>query len=194
MLSLGTLLWVRAGVWCVGVLSVSCACRCACSVCVSVCACRCVWCGTLKTSVCGFKTVSCVPAKRPCHIRHGRFAGTHGGVLNLHTEAFWIYAHTHTRHQQRERRTDTDRRLSSKSTSLFTCLSFFLTPLFLFALSAHLSLSSILSLCSQWRWQWALIQLAVSAHTALTCPVCQSALALAHSLVDELLASCKKRV
>ena len=37
---------------------------CMCCVCVLVC---CVWCGTLKTSVCRFKTPPCVPAKRPCH-------------------------------------------------------------------------------------------------------------------------------
>ena len=130
-------------------LSVSCACRCACSVCVSVCACRCVWCGTLKTSVCGFKTVSCVPAKRPCHIRHGRFAGTHGrrfesahgGVLNLRT-------HTQDTNRERDGRTPTDDSLLNLHLSSHVSL-FFLTPLFLFALSAHLSLSSILSLCSQ---------------------------------------------
>ena len=42
----------------------------------------------LKTSKCRFIRPLRVPAKRPCHIRHGRLAGTHGDVLNLHAEAF----------------------------------------------------------------------------------------------------------
>ena len=45
--------------------------------------------------MCRFKTFPCVPAKRPCHIRHGRFGGTHGEDLNLHTEAL-LNPHTHT--------------------------------------------------------------------------------------------------
>ena len=72
---------------CVGVLVC-----CAVSLCVVCGACvgvECVVCGCLWCAcVCRFKTPPCVPAKRPCHIRHGRFGGTHGDVLNLHTKAF----------------------------------------------------------------------------------------------------------
>ena len=50
-----------------------------------------MWCGTQKkTSVCRFKTSPCVPATTPACVKTcGRGAGTHGGVLNLHTEVFW---------------------------------------------------------------------------------------------------------
>ena len=79
MLLLRTLLRSRL-LWCV--VDVLCVCWCV----------RwCVWCGTLKTTVCRFRTppcAPCAPAKRPCRIRHGRFGGTHGDVVNLHTEAF----------------------------------------------------------------------------------------------------------
>ena len=33
--------------------------------------------------VCIFKTLPCVPLKRPFHMRHGRFDGTHGSVLKV---------------------------------------------------------------------------------------------------------------
>ena len=48
---------------------------------------RAVWCGTLKTPVCTFKTSPCVPAPRAHAFQHtcGRGAGTHGDVLNVHT-------------------------------------------------------------------------------------------------------------
>ena len=84
--------------WCVcgGVLLVCVLVCLCCCVCGGVCGGVCGVCGTLKTSVCRIKTPPCVPAKRPCHIRHGRFGGTHGDVLNLYTEAFWIYTRTHT--------------------------------------------------------------------------------------------------
>ena len=42
-----------------------------------------------KTSVCRFKTSPCVPAPRPHVSKHARGAGTHGDVLNVHTEVFW---------------------------------------------------------------------------------------------------------
>ena len=32
--------------------------------------------------VCTFKTLPCVPSKRPCYIRHGHFESTEGSVLN----------------------------------------------------------------------------------------------------------------
>ena len=41
-----------------------------------------------KTSVCRFKTSPCVPAPRPHVSKHARGAGTHGDVLNVHTEVF----------------------------------------------------------------------------------------------------------
>ena len=76
-------------------------CRC---VCVGVCRCVCrclLWCVTLKTSVCAFNTSPCVRSKRPRVYRQhahmffscGHVAGTHGDVLNAHTEAF-LNAHT----------------------------------------------------------------------------------------------------
>ena len=40
-----------------------------------------------NVSVCTVRTSRCVPGKRPC----GRFAATHGGVLNVHTDTFWTY-------------------------------------------------------------------------------------------------------
>ena len=42
---------------------------CLCPFCACSCGALCVWCGTLKSSVCRFKTPPCVPAKCPCHIR-----------------------------------------------------------------------------------------------------------------------------
>ena len=56
-----------------------------------------VWRGTMNPSVCRFKTPPSVPAKRPCHIRHWRFAGTRGGVLNQHTHTHTDQTHTRTR-------------------------------------------------------------------------------------------------
>ena len=47
---------------------------------------RAVWCGTLKKNVCTFKTSPFVPAPRPHVVTlAGVGAGTHGGVLNVHT-------------------------------------------------------------------------------------------------------------
>ena len=46
---------------------------------------RAVWCGTLKTLVCTFKTSPCVPAPRPHVVTlAGRGASTHGDVMNVH--------------------------------------------------------------------------------------------------------------
>ena len=45
------------------------------------------------------ETLPCVPSKRPCHTRHGRFDDTHGSVLNVHTALFSVQernAHTHS--------------------------------------------------------------------------------------------------
>ena len=66
----------------------------------------------------------CTGTTRICVITCGRGAGTHGDVLNLHTEAFWTYTrrcfwtytrrhHTHhttqtERHRDRDRQTQTD--------------------------------------------------------------------------------------
>ena len=36
-----------------------------------------------------FKTLPCVPSKRPCHIGHGRFEGTHGSFSTVHTEGYF---------------------------------------------------------------------------------------------------------
>ena len=65
------------------------------SVCVSVCVVCAVRCGTLKTPVCRLKTPPCVHSKRPvyagntrtCFSTCARGAGTHGEVLNVHTES-----------------------------------------------------------------------------------------------------------
>ena len=52
-----------------------------------------VWCVVWhaeKTSVCRFNTSPCVPDTTPaCFDTCGRGVGTHGDVLNLHTEVFW---------------------------------------------------------------------------------------------------------
>ena len=69
--------------------------------CVVVCVVWRVWCGTLNTHVCSFKTPPCEHSKRPRVYRQqvhmfylcGRGAGTHGDVLNVHTEAFWMGTH-----------------------------------------------------------------------------------------------------
>ena len=61
-----------------------------CVVCCVVC------CVTLKNPVCAFKTLACVRSKRPRVYRQhahmfytcARVAGTHGDVLNVHTQAF----------------------------------------------------------------------------------------------------------
>ena len=67
---------VCVAVWFVGVVVCRCGCGCGCG----------VLCGTLKTPVCTFKTSPCVPAPRPCQKKWT--CGTHGDVLNVHTEAF----------------------------------------------------------------------------------------------------------
>ena len=49
-----------------------------------------VWCGTQKKPPCvDSKRPRCVPAPRPHVSKHARGAGTHGDVLNVHTEVFW---------------------------------------------------------------------------------------------------------
>ena len=71
------------------VLSLGCACV------FVVCVEWCVWCGTLKNSVCRFKT----PHSTRAFWRHTRrrFESIHGGVLNLHTEVFSVpHTPTHT--------------------------------------------------------------------------------------------------
>ena len=93
-------------VWCRDVLCACCV-RVVWVLCVGVVVCWCVvwcvwlcvvwcllWCGTLKTSVCAFKTFPCVPATCPdaqnmwacCRNTRRHFERTHGDVLNAHTE------------------------------------------------------------------------------------------------------------
>ena len=148
----------------------------------AMCGVWCLWCVVSvrvliqNASVCRFKTSPCVPPKRPCHIQHGRFGGTHGGVLNLHT-------HTH-KTPTTERQTDTDRRLSfylhlssnvclSSHTSLFLsrsqCSSFFL-----FSMTMTMSTRPVGSLCTH----------------GPDSLLCKSAWVLAHSLPSERVASC----
>ena len=75
-----------------------------CLVCCVLCVVSCVlclvlWCDTLKTHpVCPFKTSPCVPATR-AHVFYtcARVAGTHGDILNGHTEGFSA-CHTTTQH------------------------------------------------------------------------------------------------
>ena len=69
-----------------------------------ICWCCFAWCGAAwhaeNTSVCRFRTPPCVPGKRP-HVldmrafsryTRRRLERTHGGVLNLHTEAFFAFS------------------------------------------------------------------------------------------------------
>ena len=78
-------------------------CVCLCVWCGVVCA---VWCGTLKTPVCRLKTPPCVHSKRPVYAGNTRTcvetctrgAGTHGDVLNVHTES--VFKSTHGGHRQ----------------------------------------------------------------------------------------------
>ena len=66
------------------VLWLGCACCCGrgCG-CVSV---RVSFLPALKNApLCTFKSLPCVPSKRPCYIKHRRFESTHGNVLNVHT-------------------------------------------------------------------------------------------------------------
>ena len=66
-------------------------------VCVVLCVVLCCVCGVVcgaawhaeKTSVCRFKTSPCTGTTRTCVTTCGRGAGTHGDVLNPHTEVFW---------------------------------------------------------------------------------------------------------
>ena len=51
-------------------------------------------CDGCSVPVCAFKMLPCVSSKRPCHIRHGRFDGTHGSVLNVHTALISVQEHT----------------------------------------------------------------------------------------------------
>ena len=69
------LLMLRVVVWMRGVVVVSC-----CAVCALA---------LTNNAVCTFKTLPCLPSKRPCHIRHGRFDGKHGSVLKVHMGASW---------------------------------------------------------------------------------------------------------
>ena len=87
---------VRFVFWCCGVF-----------LCVVCGVCGATW-HAEKKPVCRFKTPPCVPAKR-AHVEHRfktlpfmpakrmhvfnmrAFCGTHGGVLNLHTETCWTY-------------------------------------------------------------------------------------------------------
>ena len=91
----------------VGVCGGVCA-ECVCGMCVlcfgvevcTLCVVLVVWCGAAwhaeNLSVCRFKTHPCVRSRRLRVYREnvrvfrtcGRFPGTHGGVLNAHTEAF----------------------------------------------------------------------------------------------------------
>ena len=57
-----------------------------CCGCVVLCVCALRSC-TENNAVCTFKTLPCVPSKRPCHFRHKRVDGTHASVLNAHTGA-----------------------------------------------------------------------------------------------------------
>ena len=94
------------------------------------------------------------------------FAGTHGGVLNLHTEVFSVSHHTNK--APTERRTDTDRLSSHLRLSSHVSLSFFSLYLSLW-ISISLCSLSRLSLCRlddddkdrSSRW--------LSVHTALSC-------------------------
>ena len=56
-----------------------------------------VLCGTLKTSVCRFKT--CVAAKRPCHKDTGVFASTHAHTNQTHTNTHTTDTHKATTHR-----------------------------------------------------------------------------------------------
>ena len=57
--------------------------------CVCGVVCGAAWHAKEKTSVCRFKTSPCVPAPRAHVLPHaGVVPGTHGDVLNLHTEVF----------------------------------------------------------------------------------------------------------
>ena len=79
-------LCLSVSVWC---------CVLCCVLCCVVLYCVCgVVCGAAghaeNASVCRFKTSPCVPAPRGCVTTCGRGVGTHGDVLNLHTETFFI--------------------------------------------------------------------------------------------------------
>ena len=130
-----------------------CVCVCVGVLCGWLCACWCAWCGTLETSVCRFKTPPCVPAKRACHIRHGRFDDTHGYVLNLHKEAF-LNRHTHTRtNTPTHTHTRTRHKQHTTPTSFFLCSSLFpslfsFTTLFFFSLAFSTFLTAFFSLLS----------------------------------------------
>ena len=104
--------WCEGGVCtCSCTCTCSCSCTCTCTLCCGVvCSVGGVWCGVVlccsvwcgaawhaeNTSVCRFKTPPCVRSRRLRVYREnarmcwtcGRFPGTHGGVLNAHTEAF----------------------------------------------------------------------------------------------------------
>ena len=78
---------------------------------------------------------------------------------------------------------------------LSLCLSLFTQE----SLSLHnflllLFFSSLFPCFSQSPWQWSLVESALSLYAQLTYPECQSPRALAHSLVGELLASCRKNL
>ena len=60
---------------------------------------RAVWCVTLKTSVCTFKTSPCMQAPRAHAFQHVRvLPAIHGDVLNVHTEVFSVTHHTARTH------------------------------------------------------------------------------------------------
>ena len=173
-------------VLCFGVCGAVCAVVCAWCVCNVWCVCLCVWRGLARgkhpcvarlgtrknVSVCTFKTLPCVLAKR-AHVEHmrafclytrRRFEPTHGDVLNLHTGS-----------------------LSLSSPSLF--LSSFL----LFSLPSYFSrsLSLLSSLLSSLSATMTMITRPVGSLSLSLCkhgsdlPECQSAWSVAHSLLGE---------
>ena len=121
-------LWLCVACCCVWLCVVVCCCVLVLCVCVSSCL------ALKNASVCTFKTLPCKLSKRPCLTRHGRFEGTRGSVLNVHTEAFCMYS--------QESLSPSSRLSLSSHVSLFFSVSFH-HSLFLFSLENSFSNNDI---------------------------------------------------
>ena len=166
--------------WCLWCVCVVCDVCVRCGVCAVWCLwCLCVWRGLArgKHPVCRFQTPPCVRSKRFRVYQQNarmlntcaRFASTHGGVLNVHTE----------RREEGGEGVLFSLFLSSLFSLSFPSLSF--SPLYLFSLPSLVFSPSLLATMTMITRPIG----SLCVHTALLCPECRSACTFAHSLFGE---------
>ena len=182
-----------------------------CCVCAVWCVCVvCVWRGLTrgKLPVCRLKTSPCAGSKRlrvyPQNDRMcstcARFAGTHGGVLNLHTETFFNLHTGRRKGSLLSLSLSTPLSLSSSfsrpfSLSLFLLLSLFRRslPSFSFSFSSHFSSSLLFSLNTNDN-DHSSSRLSLCVHTALTCESVRVRVLRSIPCLANMFTSCKKQL